>query len=269
VHKATASDQISGTIPEATEVIYMEQDDSWFRDSGPAVNTHAQHHILYIITDPCVNQAPLSKQHAMKSAAPCDAFPKAGRGSVLYPAMAKHGCLCTPQFLVRDVPGQPGKQELAGVDWVFNAWGGETGGLYSSWDKDQQASPSAQSMHCCLESDQQFALCIARNSWGCPLGRNRHRHHPTISGLLTLPTMPGCCSEICSDHECTLLLQVASKILDRARARRYKCPHVMEGGSFHVDGEGCEASPVTDSSLSLHSQSLHPHCRMKVKTSVP
>ena len=56
VHKATASCEISGTIPEATEVIYMEQDDSWFRDSGPAVSFHAQHHILYIMTDPCASQ---------------------------------------------------------------------------------------------------------------------------------------------------------------------------------------------------------------------
>lgn len=88
-------------------------------------------------------------------------------------------------------------------------------------------------------------------------GRNRHRHHPSISGVPKLPAMPGGCSGTCSDHECTLL-QVASQILDRARAQRYKCPHVMEGGSFHVDGEGCEASPITDNSLSLHSQSLHP-----------
>lgn len=30
------------------------------------------------------------------------------------------------------------KPKLAGVDWIFNAWGGKNGGLYSSWDNDQK-----------------------------------------------------------------------------------------------------------------------------------
>ena len=42
------------------------------------------------------------------------------------------------QFLLREHPGEAGKQELAGVDWIFNAWGGENGGLYKSWDNDQK-----------------------------------------------------------------------------------------------------------------------------------
>ena len=43
------------------------------------------------------------------------------------------------QFLVREHADEAGKQpELAGVDWIFNAWGGELGGLYKSWDKDQK-----------------------------------------------------------------------------------------------------------------------------------
>ena len=51
------------------------------------------------------------------------------------------------QFLLRE----DGKQELAGVDWIFNAWGGKNGGLYKSWDKDQkvgEATPShTHSLH--------------------------------------------------------------------------------------------------------------------------
>ncbi len=38
-------------------------------------------------------------------------------------------------------------------------------------------------------------------------------------------------------------MQVASLILERAGALRYKCPHVLEGGSIHVDGEGCGPCP--------------------------
>ncbi|CAL5222373.1 g4727 [Coccomyxa viridis] len=109
VHTAVGpSDDSANTVPAATEIIHMEQDDSWFRDCGPT-------------------------------------------------------------FLLRERPGEAGKQELAGVDWIFNAWGGENGGLYKSWDKDQK---------------------------------------------------------------------VASLILERAGALRYKCPHVLEGGSIHVDSEG-------------------------------
>ena len=47
--------------------------------------------------------------------------------------------LSVVQFLVRGESGEAGKQqELAGVDWVFNAWGGELGGLYKPWDKDEK-----------------------------------------------------------------------------------------------------------------------------------
>jgi agmatine deiminase len=31
-------------------------------------------------------------------------------------------------------------EELRGVDWRFNAWGGRDGGLYASWDRDQRAA---------------------------------------------------------------------------------------------------------------------------------
>lgn len=29
-----------------------------------------------------------------------------------------------------------GRRSVAGIDWRFNAWGGEEGGLYSSWLRD-------------------------------------------------------------------------------------------------------------------------------------
>lgn len=37
---------------------------------------------------------------------------------------------CGPTFVVNDAG------EIRGVDWDFNAWGGENGGLYSPWDQD-------------------------------------------------------------------------------------------------------------------------------------
>lgn len=44
------------------------------------------------------------------------------------------------QFVVRKEGS--GKRSVAGVDWVFNAWGGEEGGLYATWDKDQAVAGS-------------------------------------------------------------------------------------------------------------------------------
>jgi agmatine deiminase len=68
-----------------------------------------------------------------------------------------------PMFVVDDRGGR------RGVDWVFNAWGGHLGGLYSSWERDDR---------------------------------------------------------------------VASVVLDREGADRYRAPVVLEGGAIHVDGEG-------------------------------
>ncbi|MBV1933120.1 MAG: agmatine deiminase [Parvibaculaceae bacterium] len=39
-----------------------------------------------------------------------------------------------PSFLVNDA------RDLRCVDWQFNAWGGEHGGLYAPWDKDQKVA---------------------------------------------------------------------------------------------------------------------------------
>lgn len=59
--------------------------------------------------------------------------------------------------------------EARGVDWVFNAWGGVSGGLYYPWDQDDL---------------------------------------------------------------------VARKVLEMEGCDRYRAPLVLEGGAFHVDGEG-------------------------------
>lgn len=39
-----------------------------------------------------------------------------------------------PTFVVND------KKQIRGIDWQFNAWGGEYDGLYASWDKDDQVA---------------------------------------------------------------------------------------------------------------------------------
>jgi agmatine deiminase len=44
------------------------------------------------------------------------------------------------QFVVRDEGEGSSRRSVAGVDWQFNAWGGKEGGLYPTWDKDQQVA---------------------------------------------------------------------------------------------------------------------------------
>ncbi len=55
----------------------------------------------------------------------------------MHPNLLQHVWLCAdtwaPQFVVRDVPGKPGEREVAGVDWIFNSWGGKLGGCYDPW----------------------------------------------------------------------------------------------------------------------------------------
>ncbi len=45
-----------------------------------------------------------------------------------------------PTFVVRDNAGS--KAEIRGINWSFNAWGGEVDGLYASWDKDDKVASS-------------------------------------------------------------------------------------------------------------------------------
>ena len=64
-------------------------------------------------------------------------------------------CLAPTQFIVRggaaaapepQAAGHPNstpscaQPHLAGVDWGFNAWGGTSGGLYLSWDRDKEVA---------------------------------------------------------------------------------------------------------------------------------
>ena len=45
-----------------------------------------------------------------------------------------------PTFVVKDNYGS--KAEIRGINWSFNAWGGEVDGLYATWDKDDQVAGS-------------------------------------------------------------------------------------------------------------------------------
>jgi len=44
VHKSTGSQDNTNTVPKTTQIIEMEQDDSWFRDCGPTVSAPVSSH---------------------------------------------------------------------------------------------------------------------------------------------------------------------------------------------------------------------------------
>jgi len=50
---------------------------------------------------------------------------------------------CGPSFVVN------GQGEVRGVDWIFNAWGGELGGLYAKWDQDERVAQQVLSLAGC------------------------------------------------------------------------------------------------------------------------
>lgn len=60
------------------------------------------------------------------------------------------------QFIVKEEGGYGGERSVAGVDWQFNAWGGLEGGLYTSWERDQQVAGTILGM----EGVRRFACPI-------------------------------------------------------------------------------------------------------------
>jgi agmatine deiminase len=41
-----------------------------------------------------------------------------------------------------------GRGRVRGVDWIFNAWGGHSGGLYAPWDLDDQVAAKVLAIEC-------------------------------------------------------------------------------------------------------------------------
>ena len=45
-----------------------------------------------------------------------------------------------------------------GIDWMFNAWGGKAGGVYSPWDLDDQVAAKVLEIECCARYRAPFIL---------------------------------------------------------------------------------------------------------------
>ncbi len=45
-----------------------------------------------------------------------------------------------PTFVVKENEDKAVKNDIRGINWSFNAWGGEVDGLYATWDKDDKVA---------------------------------------------------------------------------------------------------------------------------------
>ena len=51
------------------------------------------------------------------------------------------------------------ERKLAGINWEFNAWGGNYDGLYADWNKDNEIAASVlQEMNCQMFNEAPFVL---------------------------------------------------------------------------------------------------------------
>ncbi len=50
------------------------------------------------------------------------------------------------------------RRRMRGVDWIFNAWGGRSGGIYAPWDLDDQVAAKVLEIECCTRYRAPFVL---------------------------------------------------------------------------------------------------------------
>lgn len=108
-------------------MIWPVRPDNWRDDAGPAQAAFAR-----------VAAAIHEATPVTMGAAP----DQVDRARAALPAGVRVVELSSDDAWMRDVGPTfvTGDGELRGVDWIFNAWGGEHGGLYASWDADDRVA---------------------------------------------------------------------------------------------------------------------------------
>lgn len=156
-------------------MVPIPQDDSWFRDTGPTVRVTC----VRVLRGRRARRAQGGRgiESCMQLVLPrrnrandgcwvvgvccprlhCSSllsFPASSTLEALLPILAPIPATLPPhlhpatlpQFIVKD--GSSGQRRVAGVDWQFNAWGGEEGGLYHSWERDQAVAGRILEVRC-------------------------------------------------------------------------------------------------------------------------
>lgn len=113
---------------EAVWMIWPHRPDNWREQAGPAQATFATLAEAIAVATPVYMAVP--ERDMIKAQA-------------IMPATVKLVTMESEDAWARDtgptvVVNDQG--ERAGISWVFNAWGGEQGGLYDAWDQDQRVA---------------------------------------------------------------------------------------------------------------------------------
>ncbi len=105
------AEEARAMAPEGTELLTIATDDAWARDIGPT----------FVVKKPAADTG--------------DSACTAAEGDAKPAAEADAGNLGKEQDACEsDLP------PVVGIDWEFNAWGGDVDGLYAHWDRDDRAA---------------------------------------------------------------------------------------------------------------------------------
>jgi agmatine deiminase len=109
-------------------MIWPQRPDNWRLDAGPAQQAYA------------AVAAVIAESEPVTMGVSADQFE---RCRALLPGSVRVVELASDDAWIRDTGPSfvlDGAGNRRGVDWRFNAWGGLDGGLYSSWDRDEQVA---------------------------------------------------------------------------------------------------------------------------------
>ena len=109
----------------AVWMIWPHRPDNWRENAAPAQATFAKLAAALAVATPVYMAVPESEMDKAKATMPAE---------VNLVAIASDDAWARdtgPTVVIND------KGERVGINWVFNAWGGELGGLYDAWEQDQ------------------------------------------------------------------------------------------------------------------------------------
>ncbi|WP_032881781.1 agmatine deiminase [Acinetobacter sp. WC-323] len=116
-------------------MIWPYRTDNWRQDAAPAQQAFAQVATAISRTTPVYMAVPKTEMHKAKRIMPADI-------TLVEIESDDAWMRDTGPTIVKDQSGN----NIA-IDWIFNAWGGENGGLYSNWDKDLKVASQVAHFH--------------------------------------------------------------------------------------------------------------------------
>lgn len=123
------------TAQEAVWMIWPYRTDNWRNNAQPAQQAFAQVAAAISKKTPVFMAVPVSEMAKARQTMPAEV--------TLYEMESDDAWTRdTGPTIVKNAQG-----ERLGIDWVFNAWGGENGGLYFPWDQDQLIPKHITAMH--------------------------------------------------------------------------------------------------------------------------